>query len=261
MGITDTQSYGLVIRDVFYDALADREPYFASFKKRKTKMLQVQHELLPYLGVYIIDETMLPDGEPNAGCIRFSHTLRIGFSVMVANNDPVVAEQCIDAAYWRIMNRLWCDQYIMNLLDTYNPTDGSQNPDNVRIESLTRGVRRHVFGSSGFSNETPVAEMQYDVSCFYRTMWFPDITDDLLEIDVRTGVKIGDTQEQMDKRQQFHGTYVFEPQQQESQHDRRIHTHTAQARGVGAQAAADRTPGADQERSPEEHDGAGGASR
>ena len=35
---------------------------------------------------------MLPDGDVNAGAIRFSHTLRIGFSVMIANNDQVVAE-------------------------------------------------------------------------------------------------------------------------------------------------------------------------
>ncbi|MFH0298358.1 hypothetical protein AAFX91_14165 [Bradyrhizobium sp. 31Argb] len=211
MGITDTQSYGLVIRDVFYDALAEREPYFASFKKRKTKMLQVQHELLPYLGVYILDETMLPDGDPNTGCIRFSHTLRIGFSVMIANNDPVIAEQTIDAAYWRIMNRLWRDQYIMNMLDTYNPHVGAMNPDNTRIESITRGTRRHVFGATGFNNETPVAELQYDVSCFYRTDWSPEITDDLVEIDVHTGIEPGDTEEEMAQRQQLHAKYVFAP--------------------------------------------------
>lgn len=241
MGITDTQSYGLVIRDIFYDALVAREPYFASFKARKNKMLQVQHELLPYLGVYIIDETMLPDGDANAGCIRFSHTLRIGFSVMIANNDPVAAEQSIDAAYWRIMNRLWTDQYIMNLLDTNNPTDGTENPDNVRIESLTRGLRRHVFGATGFNNETPVAELQYDVSCFYRTEWFPDIKDDLLEIDVSTGIKIGETQEEMDQRQQVRANYVFTSDgiKKGSQHDRRIDQDRAErrARGLAAQAA------------------------
>ena len=100
MGITDTQSFSLVIRDVFYDALSS-DPFFASYTCRKTKMLSVQPQLLPYLGVYIIDETMLPDGDANAGHIRFSHTLRIGFSAMIANNDQVVAEQGIDAAWWR----------------------------------------------------------------------------------------------------------------------------------------------------------------
>jgi len=209
MGITDTQSFSLVIRDVFFDAVSS-DPFFANYTKRKTKMLSVQHELLPYLGIYILDETMLPDGDGNAGMIRFSHTLRIGFSVMVANNDQVVAEQQIDAGYWRIMNRLWPDQYIMNLFDTMNPHTGTGNPDNTVIESIQRGVRRHVFGSTALNNETPVAEMQYEVSAFFRTTWPPIITDDLEEIDISTGVKSGDTQAEMDQRQQFHGKYLFD---------------------------------------------------
>lgn len=202
MGITDTQSFALVIRDVFYDALSS-DPFFAGYTCRKNKMLSVQPQLLPYLGVYILDETMLPDGDANAGHIRFSHTLRVGFSVMIANNDQVVAEQGVDAAWWKIMNRLWPDQDIMNLLN-------SSNPDNTRIEGVTRGVRRHVFGTAGLNNETPLAEMQYDVSIFYRTGWPPIITDTLDEIDVTTGIKIGDTQDEMDQRQQVTRRYLFD---------------------------------------------------
>jgi hypothetical protein len=202
MGITDTQSFSLVIRDVFYDALSS-DPFFASYTCRKNKMISVQPQLLPYLGVYIIDENMVPDGDANAGHIRFSHTLRIGFSVMIANNDQVIAEQGVDAAWWKIMNRLWPDQHIMNLLN-------SSNPDNTRIEGVTRGVRRHVFGTAGLNNETPLAELQYDVSIFYRTGWPPIITDTLDEIDVTTGIKIGDTQEEMDQRQQITRKYLFD---------------------------------------------------
>jgi hypothetical protein len=202
MGITDTQSFSLVIRDAFFGALSS-DPFFGSYTCRKAKMLQVQPQLLPYLGVYIIDETMLPDGDTNAGHIRFNHTLRVGFSVMIANNDQVVAELQIDAAWWRIMHRLWPDQHIMNLLV-------SSNPDNTIVESITRGTRKHVFGTSGLNNETPLAELQYDVSIFFRTGWPPIITDDLEEIDISTGVKPGDTQAEMDQRQQFHGKYLFD---------------------------------------------------
>lgn len=202
MGITETQSFSLVIRDAFYDALAG-DAFFANYTARKTKMLSVQHQLLPYLGVYIIDETMLPDGDANAGHIRFSHTLRIGFSVVIANNDQVAAELQIDAAWWRIMNRLWPDPDIMNLLK-------SSNPDNTIIEGITRGMRRHVFGATGLNNETPLAELQYDVSVFFRTGWPPVITDDLAEIDISTGIKIGDTQEEMDPRQQITRKYLFD---------------------------------------------------
>src|ERR1700745_4366465 len=101
MGIPDTQSSALVIRDAFFDAVSS-DPFFANYTCRRTKMLAVQTQHLPYLGVYQIDEAMVPDGDANAGDVRFSHTLRIGFSAMVANNDQVIAEQHADAAIWRV---------------------------------------------------------------------------------------------------------------------------------------------------------------
>lgn len=189
MGITDTQSYSLVIRDVFFDALTMREPFFANHFARKTKMVPVQQDQLPFLGVYIIDETMVPDGDGNAGEVRFIHTLRIGFSVIVAHNDQNAAELEIDASFWKIMNRLWTDAHIMNMMNTYDPATGIENPDNTRIESIVRGVRRHSFGTSQLNNQTPLAELQYDVSCLYRTYWTPIVPDDLLEIDVTTRIK------------------------------------------------------------------------
>jgi hypothetical protein len=210
MGVTDTQSYSLVIRNMFFDAVS-RLTFFANYTKRKTKMLQVQPELLPYLGVYIIDEIMTPDGDANTGDIRFSHALRIGFSVMVANNDQDVAEQTIDAAFWQIMKGLWTDQYLMSVWDTYNPHTGMENPDNTRIESIVKGTRRHLFGHQTLVNETPLAELQYDVTAFYRSEWFPEITDTLDEIDVSTGIKPGDSQDEMDKRWQVRAKYVFPP--------------------------------------------------
>jgi hypothetical protein len=253
MAVTDTQSYSLVIRDIFYDAL-DRDAFFANHHKRKTKMLVSQPPLLPYLGVYIIDETMTPDGDSNATCIRFSHSLRIGFSAIVANNDQVVAEKQIDAAFWRIMNVLWTDQYILNLIDTYNPHLGVGNPDNTRIESITRGTRRHVFGSSQFNNETPLAEVQYDVTCFYRTMWWPDITDTLDEIDVKTGIKIGDTQEEMDERQQLHVNYNFTETAQAQPSKRSMEDGRSSHEGFAPRAAAARANAEDQGReTPRRH--------
>ena len=67
-----------------------------------------------------------------------------------------------------------------------------------------------MFGGSALANETPVAELQYDASVFYRSIWSPVITDDLDEIAVRTGVKPGDTQADMDQRPQYRGSYLFD---------------------------------------------------
>lgn len=178
MTITDDQSYSLVIRDSIFAALVTL-PFFAGWKARRSKMLQVQPELLPYLGVYIVDEDMRPDGDPNAGTIRFNHSLRLGFSAVIALNDPVSAELQLDKAFWAIMNGIWRNNGITNLLY-------SEMPDNTRIEGVPRGTRRHVWGAAGLNNELPIGEMQYIASLFYRSSFAPVITDDLLRIDVET---------------------------------------------------------------------------
>lgn len=206
-GLSSTQSYSFIIRNIFYDALA-ADPFFADYFMRKTPMVPVQREQLPFLGVYIANEDMTPDGDSNATVVRFTHMLRIGFSAIVAYSDQDVAEQTIDAIFWHIMDRLWTDANITNMVYAYNYVGGvAQNPDNVRIESIERGVRRHRFGPPSHNSETPIAELQYDVTCKYRTMWWPDITNTFDTLDVKTGVKSGDTQADMDQRQQEHVTY------------------------------------------------------
>lgn len=184
--ITETQSYSWVIRNVFFDAVAAL-PFFAKFTKRRTKFFQVQDA--PFLGVYIIDDVMAPDGDPNAGHIKFTDTLRIGFSVFMVDNDADALEAKLDQAWWAIMNRLWPDQYIMNMLDTRAYPGGVGSPDNTRIEGVVRGQRRMVFGATGSTNEKPLGELQYEIACFYRADFPPVITDDLLEIDVVTKLK------------------------------------------------------------------------
>lgn len=209
MNVTDTYSYSLVIRDVFHDALKSA-PYFQGFTIRKSRALQVQANQLPFLGVYIVGEDMTSDGDDNAGYIGFIHSLRIGFSVMVLNNDPVACEAQLDQAFWAIMNRLWRDQYITNMLDTRAYPGGDGTPDNTRIEGVSGGSRRHVYGNAALDNETPVGELQYEARCKYRTEFGPIITDDFLEMQIRTGIKIGDTEEEMEKRLQVAQRLLFQ---------------------------------------------------
>jgi hypothetical protein len=202
MAVTETQSFAVDIRDAMYDVVTANS-YFSGYNFRKTKMHPVQANLLPFLGVYVVDEVMVPDGDANAGCIRFNHTCRVGFSVIQANNDQDALEHGIDAAYLQIMSSLWTNIKLMNVLT-------NNNPEGVGIESVTRGSRRHVFGNAGLNNETPIGELQYEVSCFTRSEWYPDITDMLDEIDVTTGIKAGDTQTEMDQRQQVSVKYMLD---------------------------------------------------
>jgi hypothetical protein len=202
-GITDTQSYGQVIRDTLF-ATVVQLPFFANFIARRSKQLPVQQPLLPYLGVYIIDEQMPPDGDPNAGDIRFIHTLRIGFQVIIANNDPVAAELSLDAAFWAIMTGLWTNTGLTNMIAT-------MLPDNTRFEGVERGARKHVWGIIG-KGETPIGELEYIASIRFRTEWFPGGFPDLLEINVQTVPLASDgTVPPADQVQRIISDYEFTP--------------------------------------------------
>jgi hypothetical protein len=195
---------------MFLDKLV-QAPFFAGYTARKNKALQIVTNSIPYIGVYFVNEDMSPDGDLNAGEIRFTHHLKLGFSVIVINNDPVACEAKLDQAFWAIMNTLWRDPYLTNLIDTRAYPGGVGNPDNVRIEGVSRGTRRHVFGNAGLNNETPIGEMQYEATVKYSADYAPVIKDDLLQISVRTGVKAGDTYDEMAARPQTGAEYAFEP--------------------------------------------------
>ena len=172
-------SYSLFIRDAMLDRI-QHMPFFADFARfGRSRRLQVQPENIPYVGVYLVDETMVPDGDYNAGDIRFIHALRVGFSVVIFNNDEDDAEDQLDAAFWAIMNGLLCDSTLTNLLDT-------DIPGNAVIEGFSRGTRRHVYGVSGGSSEQPIGELQMDLTCVLRTRWAPTIVDDLEAVHVTT---------------------------------------------------------------------------
>jgi hypothetical protein len=181
--ITVTQSYSLVLRDLFFNTIMQL-PFFATFKGRKSRYYQIQHEHIPYFGIYIVSEDMVPDGDGNAGNIGFKHALQFGISVIIQNNDADVAEQKLDEAFWAIMNGLWTNPYLTNMIDTqsYGHPTLMVNPDNVRFESVDRATRRHVWGQAKSDNETPFCELQMTMTICYRTDFIPVIVDELERI-------------------------------------------------------------------------------
>jgi hypothetical protein len=184
MPVVEKNSWALDIRDAFFNVL-DADAYFSAYTRRTNKMLPVQTDLIPYLGVYLVDETMAPDGDPNAGCVRFLHTVRLGFSVVQANNDAYALEHSVDAAWQHILATVLTSASILNVWE-------SGNPEGALIEALTRGVRRHVWGTAQGRNETPLCELEWSLSATYRTEWYPDITDTLNEIDVTASIDNAD---------------------------------------------------------------------
>jgi hypothetical protein len=178
--ITETQSCAYDIRDTFFNAVS-KDPFFAGWTAKRNRMLPIQPPQLPYLGVYLVDEVLSPDGDANCGMICFEHVARVGFSAVVQNNDQDAAAQLSDQAFLKIMTVLYTDPYIMNVLKNYNA-------EHVGIEAIVGGKRRHIYGTAGLNNETPFLEMQYEAGCHFKSEWFPDITDTLNEIDVTTRI-------------------------------------------------------------------------
>ena len=221
MTATDTTvfSYGLVIRDMLLTKLV-AAPFFSGFSVRKSRQLPTQINQLPMLGVYLVKEDMSPDGDPNHGDIEMVHNLTVGFSVIIVNNDPEATQEKLNEAYWVIMNWLWRDQYLMNMIDTRAYPGGVSNPDNVRIEGLLNGSWRFV-DHPPLNNETPMSELRYEQTLKYRADYTPIILDDLLMIHEETVMLDDDgTIPPAGEVQRVTTVYEFDPSTEELRHGR-----------------------------------------
>lgn len=197
-----TNSYAMIIRDGILERLKVL-PYFKDFKFARSKQMQVQPTWLPYVGAYLIDETMTPDGEYNVGDIRFRHALRLGFSVVIKNNDPDETEDKLDAGFWAIMNGIMRDPSLVNLIE-------SGLPSNARIEGFSRGMRKHNYHPAQ-GHELPIGELQLDLTCGFRVDWPPLVLDDLLKVHVTTAFPLGATEADRAKVQQVVSEYDLPP--------------------------------------------------
>ena len=144
---------------------------------------------------------------PMLARFRFSNGARIGFQAVIINNDPAASEVLLDRAYQALRDGLWSDPHLTNPFNNFK----SAIPYNVHIESVTRGVRKHKWGTIGLNNETPIAELQYDATVFYRESFRPRITDELLQINVTTQFPSGGSPEQIAATQQVVVDYSFTP--------------------------------------------------
>ena len=133
---------------------------------------QVQPENVPFLGVYMVDETTTPDGDANVGEVRFHSVATIGISVIVQNNDASAASAKLDQA-WGEIERLFDDPTVYNWKNVGKPNE-------VAIQSFDRGQRTHVYGDIGQENAIPIAELRYNLQCNLGVIDYePTIVDDL----------------------------------------------------------------------------------
>jgi hypothetical protein len=188
---TMTASYPLLIRDGIMDRIK-LMPFFAAppFKFTTNKALQIQPSTLPLCGVYFIQETSTPEGDSNAAEPRFRTNVRFGFSVIIINNDPESAEYVLDLAAQALAGGLFSDSTL------YNNTA-------FKIQGYQLGARTHIFGNTALDNETPIAELRWELVCDLGVINYPPLVLDVLDlIHVKTAFPIdGTSQEQADVQQ------------------------------------------------------------
>src|SRR5580765_3632840 len=205
-GVSDTQSYSWILLNAIFDRLSNSS-VFANFPcKRLSSALPIESELhIPFLGVFLGEETMIPDGDLNAGDIRFINNVTIGIQICIKNNDPVAMMMKLDQLSWFILNQLFRDNTLMNRLKTTMP-DGQF----FRLEGIPRvRFRPDVWGLAGSMNEMPFGERLFWLTYQFRTEWYPTDFDDLERITVTTQFPVGDYQP--GEIQQVKVVYEFTP--------------------------------------------------
>lgn len=203
-GLSDTQSYAFIIQNAIFDRISTSS-FFTNFVcKRITTALQIETDIqIPFVGVFLGEERMTPDGDLNAGDIRFIHSIPIGIQVVVKNNDPASMRALLDRASWFILNQVLRDNTLTNRILT-------TLPDNVTVEGFPLvNIRPDVWGLTGAKNEQPVGQRLFWITFQLRTWFAPTDFVDLERITVTTAFPFGDYQP--GEVQQVKVVYEFTP--------------------------------------------------
>jgi len=178
------RSYAMLVRDAALTRLKTFS-FFQGFTFRRSHAFKILPDLMPYCCVYFLAENLSEDGNNNTGEVRFSSELRLGFSVILVNNDPDEMEDRLDDAYQVIFDGLLRD-----------PT--FYHNDRYEVEAFTRGSRMHFYGIAGLqNNETPYAELRAEITCDLGAIEYEPRVEDMLEtIHVETVHPPGDTENQ-----------------------------------------------------------------
>jgi hypothetical protein len=177
-GISDAQSYSWIILNAIYDRIAASSLFQDYAVKRITRAMPIEAGYqIPFIGIYLGNETATPDGDANAGDIRFIHTVPVGVQIVVKNNDSVEMQQTLDRAKWFFLNQLLRDNTFTNRLHT-------TMPDGVTIEGFPRLRIPSPDWGRDSKNEVPLGMQLIELTYTLRTEWFPTEFDDLKSIGI-----------------------------------------------------------------------------
>jgi hypothetical protein len=134
---------------------------------RMTPMLQVQPGDLPILGVYILRERRVPDGQPNQTTPKFIHDLTLGFSGGV-HMETDKQDQISALEEW------------MATVDDILLSD----PSFVRMTEGILAMDR--VGQYAKVGETTLFEIRIEMNIQFRSYFEPRIPDELKVIHIET---------------------------------------------------------------------------
>lgn len=164
-------TYATAIRDAIYDRVSLLPGY--TFQRQPIPTLS--EEDLPTLTVWIVNESLVPDGDANAAEPKFEATSTIAVSVVRGLQDPSVLDGQIDA-----------DVDVIEELLLTDPTFVNHSPDNPAAFESVRGItRRRVYPPHG---DTFLCELRLEFQFFNRISYPPVVTDDLATVAVTATV-------------------------------------------------------------------------
>jgi hypothetical protein len=112
---------GRAIRDAIANRLFEL-PGYASFSL--VRIATIQPDQLPSLTVSLVEETKIPDGDPNAGESRFLSTPSVLVSILRKAGDPVVLQGRADEEADLIENLLLCDPTFVHSVGAFEAPAG-----------------------------------------------------------------------------------------------------------------------------------------
>jgi len=161
------RSYHMLVRDGMFDRVK-LMPFFSGFNFSTKKDVKIQLQSIPFCGVYFLQLFLAPDGDANAGVVRFRTSSRYGFSVIIQNNDSDEAEFILDKAM-QSLSGLFSDPTLYN-------------NKQFQIQSFAGGLIQHVYGHVGQENQTPIAELRFELTCDLGVIDYPPFVEDDLEV-------------------------------------------------------------------------------
>jgi hypothetical protein len=154
-------------------------PFNGCARYSRSKMLTIQAEHIPYLGVYLVEESFEYIGDADHGEPRWYAITTLGFSYIVQNNEPDAAEDILDSAHWQLMRMFHDPRWQYFIGETANAP--------YKVESVPGGSHHREYGTlMNNTNATPYAEMRMELQFKHGFDFEPIISDVFNRFHMRT---------------------------------------------------------------------------